>query len=375
MQQVTQGYLAYSISGTATALGLVMLGQGLPQALMTMYAGVITDRYDRRKVLAISQGVIGCVALVVATLVHLGHIQIWHLMAAGVISGSAFAFNIPARQGLLPDTVPQEKLANAVALNNSIFNMCRIGGPAFAGILLSIDQIGPAGAYDIMGVCYLFATFSMLRMKLPTTASVRGTGNVASEIAAAFSHMKHSPILPVLMAIAFISILIGMPYQSLMPIFALKVLDVGPAGLGLMMTMMGVGALAGSLTVAFLSNSPHKSRLQMIGVVGFGVTLTAFALCQNFVVSLILLPFVGGLANMYLSLNNTLIMMHTDRNFLGRVLSIYMLTWSLVPVTTLPISALVDIFGAPIIVAILGVLVAVLSLSVAYASPKYRAAA
>jgi MFS family permease len=319
--------------------------------------------------------VIGAVALVLAILVHLGLIELWHLMAAGVITGSAFAFNIPARQGMLPDTVPEEKLANAVAVNNSLFNLCRVGGPALAGLLLSIDMIGPAGVYDFMGVCYLLAMFSLLRMKIPYAPRDRKSGNVFTEIVASIQFMKDSPVLPVLMAIAFISILIGMPYQSLMPVFALSVLDVGPGGLGMLMTMMGVGALAGSLIVAVMSNSPYRAQLQMFGVIGFGVTLTAFALCQNFIISLILLPFVGGLANMYLSLNNTLIMLHTDRDYLGRVLSFYMLTWSLVPLTTMPISALVDVFGAPIIVACLGFAVTALSLAVTYTNPRYRAAA
>jgi MFS family permease len=138
------------------------------------------------------------------------------------------------------------------------------------------------------------------------------------------------------------------------------------------MMLAGLGALGGSLTVAAFADYPRKARLQLVAVVAFGLLLFVFAISHNFVIALVLMPFIGGMQNVYMALNSTLLMTHTDRQYLGRVMGVYMLTWSMTPVTTLPIAAAADHVGAPAVVATLGLAVALL---IGLANPRYRLAA
>lgn len=375
MQQVAQGYLAYTITGSAAALGFVQLAWGIPQLALTLFAGVVADRYDRRKIMTVTQGSAGLLSLFLAVLIHTGLVEYWHLVVLGFVQGTIFVFNIPARQGLLPDAVSKENLANGVALNNAGVNMTRILGPGLAGPLIAVPFFGIAGVYYMMATAYFIAMLSVRNLNVPPAKRDRKQAGMFAEIGDAMGHIRQSPVLPTLILMAFVPILLGMPYQALMPVFAVKVMDVGSTGLGMLLMLGGAGALAGSLVVAALAKYPKKAQLQLVAAVGFGLALFVFAISQNFILGLMMMPLIGALQNVYMASNTTLMMMHTQREFFGRVMSIYMLTWSLTPVTTLPITALADAFGAPIVVATLGLLVALGSLAIGLLNRKYRAVA
>ncbi|MFN8535751.1 MAG: MFS transporter [Dehalococcoidia bacterium] len=375
MQQVAQGYLAFTITESATALGLVQLAWGVPQLLLTLFAGVIADRYERRTILAVTQGLLALLTGLLAILIHTGAIQFWHLVALGFVQGSIFAFNIPARQGMLPQVLSERTLANGVALNNATVNLTRILGPGMAGALIAVPLVGVAGVYDIMALSYALATVLIGRLRPHGAARSGPPESMFSAIAGGFRYIRRSPVLPTLILLAFVPILLGMPYQTLMPVFALEVMDVGSTGLGTLMMLSGLGALGGSLAVAALADYRRKALLQLVAVVCFGLLLFVFAVSQSFTLGLLLMPLIGAAQNIYMAVNSTLLMTHTDREYLGRVMGIYMLTWSLTPVTTLPIAAAADLVGAPLVVAVLGVGVVGLSLAIGLASPGYRAAA
>jgi MFS family permease len=324
MQQVAQGYLAYMITGSAAALGFVQLAWGIPQILLTLFAGVIADRYDRRKIMTITQGTAGALALFLAVLIASGLVQFWHLIVLGFLQGTIFVFNIPARQGLLPESVSRENLANGVALNNACTNMTRIVGPGIAGPLIAVPFFGVGGVYFLMAASYFIASFSVRSLPAPAPRQAHEQGSMLAEIGAAMNHIRSSPVLPTLILFAFVPIMLGMPYQALMPVFAVSVMDVGSTGLGMLLMLGGIGALAGSLLVAALAKYPRKSRIQLFAAVGFGLTLFLFAASQNFVAGLLLMPLIGGLQNMYMASNTTLLMMHTQREFFGPVWSIGM---------------------------------------------------
>ncbi|GIW07106.1 MAG: MFS transporter [Dehalococcoidia bacterium] len=372
MQQVAQGYLAYTLTESATALGLVQLAWGVPQLGLTLFAGVLADRYERRRIIAVSQGLLGLCTATIAVLVHSGAIQYWQLVVLAFLQGSIFAFNVPARQGMLPLVVSEQNLANAVALNNSGVNLTRVLGPGLAGVLIAVPLVGVAGVYDMMAASYFTAAFLVGRLAPGRTALRPAPESVLGAIAGGFRFIRRSPVLPTLIGLAFVPILLGMPYQTLMPVFALQVMDVGSPGLGTLMMLAGLGALGGSLTVAAFADYPRKARLQLVAVVAFGLLLFVFAISHNFVIALVLMPFIGGMQNVYMALNSTLLMTHTDRQYLGRVMGVYMVTWSMTPVTTLPIAAAADHVGAPAVVATLGLAVALL---IGLANPRYRLAA
>lgn len=366
MQQVAQGYLAFSLTGSATSLGVVAVAFGLPQLLFTLFAGVIADRYDRSKIVSISQGLIGILAVSMALLIHTGLIQIWHIVVVGLLQGTIFSFNMPARQGLLPEIVPESLLANAVVTNNNVFNLLRILGPSVAGALIAIPTIGVAGVYDVMAVAYFLAMIAMGSLKGRNIAPKRERRAMYLELHDAMGYMWNSRVLSTMFLVGIAFVLFGMPYMMMMPVFAVRVFEAGPAGLGLLSTLGGVGALVGTLMIAAYIDRIRRDLAQVFAAISFGVFMFLFAATDNFLLACLVMPFIGASSNMYMSLNNAQVMLNTEREYVGRVSSIYMLMWSFMPLSSFPISAVVDMIGAQQTFRIMSVLVIVCVTSVAY---------
>ena len=360
---VARSWLAYSISGSAVALGLVALARGLPMSLLSLLGGAIADRSDKRTLLIIVQFSLAVLSLITAILVHLDIIRIWHLVVLGFFQGVIFAFNMPTRAALIPEVVPKDSISNALALNSSGMNLNRILAPSLAGVLIASH---PAVAFDVVAGFYLAAGLMLFRLpktKVDKTALKRNAfGDIAYGITYMFSNHK----LLALIAMAFIPTMIGMPYRQLLPVFQQDVLHVGPRSLGLMYTLVGIGAFIGSLSVAAISRSPHKNLLQGLSGVMFGLFLIMFALSLNFHLSLILLAVVGLMSQGYMTLNSVLIMEMTDPAYYGRMMSIYMLTFSMAPLAMLPFGFLVDHFGVSRTEAAAGLILAIIMLVFLY---------
>ncbi|MCS6801844.1 MAG: MFS transporter [Chloroflexota bacterium] len=375
MLMMVQGYLAYRLTGYAAALGLIALAWGLPQLALVMVGGVVADRYERRRILIVTQSVAMGMTLIMAVLIFSGVLQLWMMALVALLHGTAFAFNMPARQGMAPDLVDDERLTNAVAVNNASFSLTRIAGPALAGALIATPSVGVGGVYLLMSACYLTAVLFLLRLPAVPPRRPAQQRSVAGDIREAIAHIWHTPVLRVLIVLGALLPLLGMPFQMLLPVFAVTVLDVGAAGLGVMNTMMGLGALAGSLLVAWRSDHPHKGRLQAAAAIGFGIAITAFAVIHHFLLGLAILFAAGILSQTFLALNSTLVMLHADRALLGRVMGLLMMTMALTPLTTVPISAAADAIGVVPTSAALGILLAGgVALTLAL-NPGYAAAA
>jgi MFS family permease len=351
------GYLAYEMSGSATVLGLIGLAWGVPMLVLSLVGGVAADRFPRRTILMVTQTAIGVAALVNATLIFTGYLQLWHLFAVAVVQGTAFAFNMPARQALTADIVGHEDLSNALALSNANMNLTRVLGPALAGFLIASPYVGVGGVFALMASAYVFVVFTISRVKGGRTRA--GSSR---------------PLL-VLLSLGFIPMLLGMHYQTLMPVFALGLLKVGPEGLGLLSMAAGVGALVGSLALAAAGNFQHKQRIQALLGVGFGLGLVGFALAPDFLAAVVTLLVVGACAATYQALNNTLVMQATPREYYGRVMSVYMMTWSMMPLASVPVAAMADAFGARPTVAATGALLAVVVALIALGTGTLRRAA
>jgi MFS family permease len=352
---VARAWLAYDLSGSGLTIGLVTAARGLPQLLLSPYSGVAADRYDKRALLLWSQSAVAIVALVNAVLVHVGVIQIWQMVVLGMLQGIVNPFTMPTRTALIPDLVAEHQIANALALESTGRNINRVVAPALAGILLAID---PALAFYAIAVSYAFAVLTLRRLP----SGLRGDGVMGGtfgEMFSGFRYVWERPSLFALLALAYVPILIGMPFQSLLPIFQRDVLSISEQALGLMYTAVGLGAIVGSVVVAAISDSPHKARIQIGSGIAFGVFLCLFALSRDYLLSLTLLLLVGFFSTGYLSLNRLLVGLQTERGMYGRVMAIYGMTWSVMPVALLPYGALVDLFGVTATVAGGGVLLAV----------------
>lgn len=359
MSLIARGYLAFQISGSATALGLVTMARGLPQLFLSPFGGVAADRIDKRRLLIATQIGTSSLAVLTAVLIALDVITIWQLVVIGLIEGMVWAFNMPPRQAIVAELVDENHLMNAIALNNTGLNFTRIAGPAIAGALISIAWIGVGGVFFLVAIAYSVFILALFNLPHERNVSVKPTGSILGQMASGFAYTWRNRPLFLLMLMAFIPIVFGMSYQTLLPVFQENVLHVDASGLGLLSAFAGIGALIGSLALASLSGIKQKTLLQIGFGVAFGGSLILFALTSSFTLALLFILLVGLFGNAYTALNSTLIMTYSDRAYHGRVMSIYMMTWSLSPLASLPIGAAVDAFGAQRVVAVFGVIVVV----------------
>lgn len=377
MNIVARGYLAFQLTGSATALGVVSLARGLSMLLVSPFAGVIADRVDKRKLLVLSQATLMLVALTTSMLIHFGLIQFWHLVALALVEGTVFTFNAPTRQAILPQLVPPERLGNAVALNSSGRNLTRIVGPSLAGVAIGIAALGTSGAFDMVAVAYFAATILLLRLELlsdPTAPkAARGHGRPGlSELGSGFRYILASPNLRLLLVLGFVPVMLGNPYQTLLPVFQARVLEIDATGLGMLYGAAGVGGLIGTIVVASVADHPRKAVIQLIFGGFYATGLILFALIHSFTIDLIFLMMVGLAGDGYSTLNSTMVMLNSERAWYGRVMGIYMMNWSLMPLATMPLGALADLIGAPYTVAGAAILILTLVAGVGFLYPPYR---
>jgi MFS family permease len=375
MQQVARGYLAYELTGSAFWLGMVTLAMGLPRIVLSPLGGVLADRYPKRTIMFWSNAFMSLTAMTLALLVWTHAVTIWWLIVLGFLQGVGFSVNVPVRQALIPVTVRDEsEMANAVALNNAGLNMTRLVGPSVAGVLIALPFVGLTGVFFIIGLCYVYVMVTVLHFRVVGAPEGR-SGPMSQDFASGFRYLFGTPALLALMGLGFVPLAIGLPYQNLMPVFALNTLHVGATGLGVLLTVVGVGGLLGSLTVAHESDRGGKAALQGILGVAFGLSLVVFTFCaaHHFMPGVIVaLLVVGFCGDSYMALNSTMVMQNTDRAMYGRVMGAYMVLQSVRQVSVVPVGALADEIGAPLTIGLAGAVTAVFVFSVARLYPKYR---
>lgn len=378
MQMVARGWLAHDISGTNAAVGLVMLSWGIPQLLFSLVGGAYADRLDKRRLLTVTQSLVGLTALVTAVLITIDVISIPWLFALGLFQGTVFAFNMPARQALLAELVPQSELANAIALNNMAMNATRIVGPAVAGVVIAVWDVG--AAYLLQSLIYLAVLYFLYRLP-PSTSHLRGAGSrgsVPQEIAVGLRYILGSPTLRLLMLLAFVPTMLGMPYMTLLPGFAVEELSRGPGSYGFMFTVTGIGAVVGSFIIAWMSAFPRKPLLQALTGVGWGAALLALgpgSLAFGYIGALVALALVGLFSTTFQTLNNTMLMAESRPEFYGRVMSVHMLTFSLFPFMSGPMGAVADQITAARTFTVLGASILVFILVASMLTPRYTLSA
>lgn len=372
MGMITNGYLAYELTGSAAAIGFVTLGFGIPMLLFALIGGVVADRVSKRRVIMITQSIIGLCAVALAVLVLTDLISIWLMTAVAFVMGTCFAFNMPARQSFVAEIISRKRLMNAIALNNAGMNLSRVIGPALAGFLIGKPWVGIGGIYILMACMYAFVVMSLFRVRdrgaIPNPGKTSGYRSLVDGL----SYIKGNSVVLALLMLAFVPVILGMPYQALMPVFAEDVFNVGASGLGWLLAMNGIGALLGSLAVASMGGASRRGWIQLGLGMTFGVSLAVFAFSGRFDVAMVALLVVGATSAAYMALNSTLVMDKTEPQYHGRVMSVYMLTFSAMPLAVTPFGALADEFGAPVTIGIGGLLLVTVVVIFGALHPSYR---
>ena len=346
MDQLMRGYYALELTGAAWAIGLVSVANAVPMLLVAPFGGVIADRYSKKKLLLITQGAIAALNAVFAVMIFFDVVQFWHLLVGGVFQGVTFSVAMPVRNALVPQLIPRHKLMNAVSLQMGGMNLTRIIGPAIAGLLIA--PLGLGGVWTIAVVLYVIATLSII--PLPSHGMVgRGAagGAMLSELAGGFRYIGRTPLIRVLLLSALVMPLFAFPVQLVLPVFAKEVYDLGPGALGFLMAFAGLGGLIGTLLAASLDGAPRKGRIMLFGTVLQGGFFIAFALTPMFVPALVFLALgnIGGM--LFMTTNNSVIQMRVPEEYRGRVMSVLMMSFGVMPLGVLPMTLAADAIGAP----------------------------
>ena len=398
MQQVAKSNLGYELARetspelAATLLGVVSVSMALPMLLFSMVGGMAADRWPKRNIVITSQALMCLLSLTVAALIYLGLISLWHLVVAGLIQGSAFAFNGPARQSLLPQLTGARDMTNGIALNNAGMSATRVAGPALAGMLIAVPLVGFGGVFLVVAACYVWALVLLLRIPASYRADDAedtsgrrwgqddrsDTERAAGEgILSGLRYIKASPLLLSAMVMGTVPVLFGMPVANLlMPVFARALLGESySAGLGLMFAAAGVGALAGSFYVASLGEVERRSFLQLAIGLLWGISLCALGLgvqVASYPFVLLALIISGFAGSAYGVLNQTLVFDATEPALFGRIMGVYMMSFSLFPLVSLPAGFAADHIGPALTAAVAGMIVVAFILGMGLFNPSLR---
>ncbi|MBE0649568.1 MAG: MFS transporter [Bacteroidales bacterium] len=356
MQRIALPWLVYDMTKDPVMLGLVSFAGQAPTFLLAPFAGVVSDRWNKYRVIIGTQALFTLQALVMTILYFGGNIRIWEIVILSIFLGAINAFDMPTRQAFMIHMVDRrEDLANAIALNSSMVNLARLIGPLVAGVLIAVTNEGVC--FLVNTISYLFVIVSLLMMVIqPITQKVQNQ-HVLKGLKEGFNYaFGYPPLRAIILLLALVS-LVGMPYTVLMPIFAKSVLHGDSHTFGFLMGAAGVGALGGALYLASRKSVLKLERLIPVSVAIFGAGLIAFSISRIEVVSIALMLFVGFGMIMQMAASNTIIQTLVDDDKRGRVMSIYLMAFvGTVPFGSLIAGALAKSIGAPSTLMIGGVI-------------------
>ena len=359
MAFVAQGYLAYDLSDSASVLGLIYGAQALPMLLFPLFAGVAADRFGRRTIIQIGQVLTASIALLIAISIYTDLIVWQHLLVMGVIHGIVMAFSLTARQAAIPDLVPKADLENAVALNGALLSITTAAAPGIGGALYAL-----AGPWVVFALVAFLGLISVaLSGKLPSlTPPKQSHPAVVQEIIVGLKHINNFPSLKIVILMSLITASLIMPFRFVLPVFVVDVYQKGPAALGLMMTLMGVGAFLGSLILAIKRDGNRGILLLLISGLS-GVVLLVIVLIPNYAVGLLLVAILGITdAGRRIPIQG-LIMKISEPEYRGRIMSVYMMTFGIVNLMVLPVGFATEHLGGQWVIGFMALLLILISIS------------
>lgn len=374
MTQTATIWLVYHLTNSALLLGVVGFAQQFPNFMLTPFAGVLVDRWDRHRVLIITQVLAMIQSLALAVLALTNTIHIWHVIALSVFQGFINAVDMPTRQTFVVDIVERrENLGNAIALNSSLFSGARLVGPAIAGLVIA--AVGTGYCFLIDGLSYIAVIAGLLAMRLPRKAApvVRASSNLWQELREGLTYaFGFPPIRSLLLLVALVS-LVGMPYTVLAPIFAEEVLRGGPQTLGFLMAASGLGALVAAIYLSARASIVGLGRIIAIAPAIFGLALILFAQSHFLWLSLVAMLFLGGSLILQSTSSNTILQTIVEEDKRGRVMSFYTVAFiSMVTFGNLVAGGLASRIGAPLTLTIGGLICILASLLFARQLPALR---
>lgn len=325
MQTVAQGWVVYQMTDSAFLLGVDGFLATGPMLIFSLFGGVIADRVSRKKIMIFSQYLQMGFAFILAMLIYFDQVQVWHIFLLSFLTGSAQSFSGPAYISLLPLLVRRHDVPNAVAMNSMQFNLARVAGPILAGLTLA--AWGAAACFFINGLSFIAVIIAILLIRTPAVARREHQRGIIEEMKAGFEFVLRRRTLLLLTFLAFAGTFLGMPLVTLLPVAAQTIFSMNATGYATMLTVYGVGSVAGALLVAATAHETSKGRLALLLQLAFAVLLVAFGLSRSLPVTLVVLFFAGACIVGVISLYSSLVQLTTTDAMRGRVMSIFMLAF------------------------------------------------
>ncbi len=322
MQKTAVSWVIYSLTHSTLMLGVTLFASQFPSFLFSLLGGVVSDRYNRYRVLLTTQAASLAQALLLATLILLKHYEVWEILSLSVVLGIINAFDVPARQSLVYEMVDDKAdLPNALALNSSMVNLSRIIGPAIAGIVL--ESVGDGACFLLNALSFVAVIVSLLMMRLPQYITTVHKKNVFGELKEGMAYIKRTPSIAfVLVMLGLVSLLV-LPFSTLIPYYARDVFHGTARTFGVIDSFIGLGAFSGAIFLASLKTGTDLRRILFINTLVFGAGLILFSHEHTYALALIFVTIAGFGMMSQITVSNTLIQTTVAPKMRGRVISYY----------------------------------------------------
>lgn len=345
MASTSQGWLVLDLTDSESLLGLVSAAAAAPILLLSLFAGVLADRVDRRLLLVSTQLVGAALVAALAALVTTGVVEYWQILLIAFATGSCIALGNPAFQAIVPSLVDRAAIGNAVALNSAQFNLARIVGPVSAGVVISLGGMALGFWANAAAILLLAAIVWRLPVSRPRS-DLTTEASLWANLTDGVRYVLGTRPLSTLVLLAAAPTLLVLPYIALLPVYARDILGIGAPGLGLLSGAIGIGALGGAVGVA-VARPRRSGRLLVVGLAAAGVAVTVFGVSTWLPVSLAALVVLGAAQVAYFATTMTLIQALAPGRLRGRVMSVYILTsWGVLPIGNVVTGVVAELAGA-----------------------------
>lgn len=347
MQRTAVVWVVYTITHSAFMLGLTIFAEQFPAFLLSVFGGIAADRYDRYKIIKITQILSMIQASLLAILMITGHRVVWEILALSVMLGIINAFDIPARQSMIHEVLyDKADLPNALSLNSAMASLATLLGPALSGIIL--EKFGAGVCFFINAASFGGVILSLTFMKLPPFVPFQTKKRIVTELVEGFSYLRKTPAIgSVIVVLGIVSILV-LPYNTLLPVFAKVVFKGNAATFGYITGFIGLGAVGGTVVLASLKESVNLKMLWVKSIVVLGVGLIAFSHTSNFPIAMIFATVIGFGTVAQNTICNIIVQSDSAPHMRGRAISIMLMAmFGMLPLGSLIIGAVSQGIGAP----------------------------
>ena len=358
IRMVASGYLAYDLTNSALLLSLVAVGYAVPMLSLALIGGAVADRFDRRRLVQVAQAMFAVVALLVGLLIQFGQVTWVHLMASSALQGMLWALLVPARQAMIPGLVGRRLMTNALSLMAAGFSLTTLLGPAIGGWMYGL--FGAAATYYFVAVLGVGAVLLTGRISSKNMPAVGVAQHAA--IRQGLAYIRRQPDIVMLFVISVVYAMVAMPFRLILPVFVVDLYRQGPETLGLLVTAMGVGSVGAAVVVANVTPG-RRGLILVCGAIVASAAILVMSGLAVFWVGMACMLVLGVGDAIRKALNQAVMLEIADEEYHGRVSSVFMISFGLVPLGALPAGALAEAFGGQVAGAVMGGFMLLVSLA------------